>query len=202
MRQIKQGTVVIALAASLGLVVPSSFGASVAADKGGNVSVTTLRCDLDGDGDNEPYTVETTDAAASWRDVNSSTVFRMISAHAEGDYTAVDPITLEPLVPLQVFHLTDDWGLGNSFPQANKKGKQARAVECTSPGEEYWLSDGSIEGSVAGVLYHGVLENTWQVTVSGNGDLAAQSADRQPANKNKSKHKKGGNHRGHGKRGR
>src|SRR5688572_17275655 len=75
MSRLKQGLAAVTLVASLGLVVPSTFGGPASADPVNNPNAfeTTLKCKI---GDEiVPYDVVTTGAAASFQDMNSATVF-------------------------------------------------------------------------------------------------------------------------------
>jgi hypothetical protein len=98
MHMLKQGMAAVALVASLGLIVPASFGGPVSADisREWGVQPMSIECDLDGNTSYE-YTSEVTSAdhdpggkVATLQDVNSSLVFVPQSGSVTTIFTAIE----------------------------------------------------------------------------------------------------------------
>lgn len=221
MNRLGQGMATVGLVASLGLVVPGSFGGSASADPAlndhNNTFPLALDCDLDRDGVYETgYETVSTAGAFAFHDTNSSTVLVISFGEVHRDYTALPPD--EPGGPEGV-DVSADYGFGPGFPKGKKHGQKSQAVPCHEDpltGEFETVGDGfpvDANGNpveVEGANYHVVQQITWWVTLSGDGkgrvqgasadDGGVQSADR--THQGKHKNKQGGKHRGKGTRGR
>jgi hypothetical protein len=189
----KRGTPALAaltLVASLGLVIPGTWGGSASADVSPNNPQSvkpppTLDCLIKGQ--HVLYDVVSTHNANAFQATRSSTVFNVISQSWSGELIPIDPDTLDVRTDLHKVPLSGSDAPNN--PDAKRKGRQA--VVCTSDGEEYW-TDESGEYGPPGVYYHGVYLNTWNLAMSGPG-VSGKNADR--SHHQKSSHHGGGKHR-------
>jgi hypothetical protein len=213
MHKLKQGTAAIALVATLGLVVPSTFGGSASADISDHDQDpyvdTTFTCDLDGDG----YIEETTDGvvvhgyddtfelvstekALVWQDTNSNTVIgqRLRVDVLDSFYEVLDDPsgTAENVADPDVY-----WFNGPQvYSQGGGKPKGWQTVRCTEVISYEYTANFDDEqlglGFVEDVLYLETDTNLYDVTISHarSGAVKAASAD-----DGKHKAKNGGKHR-------
>src|SRR5262245_55585200 len=110
MNTLTKGMAVIGFIASLGIVMPSSFGGSVLADipvnpdgppNNPNGFKTTLNCDLSGDGQpDKVFDVVTTSSARMSQDTNSSTVFVVGYSDQHRDTPYLAPPADDPQAPV------------------------------------------------------------------------------------------------------
>jgi hypothetical protein len=225
MRTLKQGTVAVALVASLGLVMPGSLGGPVFADRDVTKDLT-VQCDALGD---TVYQVTATDHEPSGNlatlQLQGST---LVLVPQQGTittvYTAIEPDDPEAAIPLPAndpslggnpvsFEIPPDHPyayLGGEFSRGGAKPNKKNLIDCVvvddSPDNYYAAEQFDVDGDsrfVLGVTYHYTDTYAIKAVVSGGRAGAkaasadgAQSADRQH------KAKKGGKHRGKGKRGR
>jgi hypothetical protein len=211
MQQLKQGTAAVALVVSLGLAVPGTLGGSASADISDHnpkLVETTFDCDLDGNGTYETaYQLVSTQSSTMWQDTNSSTVIiQRLRVDVLGSvYTALpaenpgDPVGVDFEDPdVYWFDGPQDYDQGGGKPNG------WTTVRCTEEvSYEYPATAADARlgiGFVEGARYIETDTNLYDVTISS----PRRSAAVQAASTDEGKHnaKKGGKHRGKGKRGR
>ena len=192
MPMLKQGTAAIALVATLGLVVPGTFGGSASADISdhgqGPYVDTTFTCDLDGDGTYETYDLVSTSESVMWQDTKSNTVIvqRLRVDVLDSFYEVQDDPTgtaddfADPDVywfdgPTEL-HGGPRWQAQRSAQGVdNRAGTEVVSYPYTANMDDELLRIGFVEG----VTYLET-DNLYDVTISGAGDgkVKATSADR------------------------
>jgi len=214
MHIVKQGMAAVVLIMSLGLVMPSAFGGSAAADPtpGQGTSDDTPRwlyCDRNGDGtDVSSYFVisQSNSSKPGFHDLNSSTVLVYQYDQRFQRYVPfVDPG--DPGAPQDERAFVDILGRlrgpkvgGNGFGQ---DGKVVACQEDLQPnGDITACPDPSTSSDcpplIAGAHYHAYQGRTWYVTLSGDAQGSVQVAS---VDHSKHKAKDGGKHHSKGKHG-
>ena len=181
MHRLKQGMAALALVASLGLIVPSSFGGPASADvynsDGHNPNMGPtyfFHCDLDGNGTYETeYELASTNNAKGRQVQNSTLVLqvRQLIDVLDSWYEVLDPKSTSPDVSDPDVY----WFHGPlSYPQ-----KGWTTVRCTSIASgEYTATAEDAElglGFVEGELYTEFDLKLWDVTLSQGGQKGKHS---------------------------
>jgi hypothetical protein len=227
MLNLKQGTTAIVLVASLGMIVPGSFGGQVAADVNSArhhnpngavpMGATTyfFHCDLDGDAIPAPEDLELYETK-----YELDSTFNSMARHVQSGnlvlmrrqqidildswYEVVDPESTSP----DVYDPDVYWYEGpEEYPQGGGKPNGWKTVRCTSIASDYYTANADDVllglGFVEGELYIEYDLKLWDVTLSQAGKrVSADSADDAPSADRAPAAKKQGKHRGKGKRGR
>jgi hypothetical protein len=200
--KLKRGMAAIGLVASLGLVVPSTFGGSVSADITHNPHVHlnnefTLACDLDGDSKNDTtyvpshyektYTfVSSTEDEKLYHDLNSNTVlkFRDRFDVLRADYIVPDDDDLS---------FIDDYVEWFDRSDVSSPPEQRKTVRCVNIADSYpytaTADDVLVEPRfVAGVTYDETDYQLYWAVLSAGGKIANGKAQAHHAHKHRGKH--------------
>lgn len=216
MQTFKQSFAAVALVASLGLIVPGSFGGSVVADVTHNPHLNLISdpfpvsCDLDGDSSNDTtyvashyeatYYFQSVAKSESWHDLHSNTIMTQNERIdvLRGDYVAQDAVP--PGYPSTFTDNTVEWYDYFNGDNVYRIPKGRKMVRCINISESYddlyspELAALDQEQQIApNVPYKVVDYQLFMVKLSASGKTANGKSQAYQPHKHHSKH--GGKHR-------
>jgi hypothetical protein len=199
----KRGIAIVALIATLGLIVPGTFGESASANQENsrghnpNLVETVFNCDRDGNGSYEtPYELVSTFSSTMWQDKNSTAVLvqRLRVDVIDSFYTALpaenpgDPVGVDFADPgVYWFDGPQDYSQGGGKPKGWKTVRCTEVVSYpyTATHDDALLGIGFVEGA----RYTETDTNLYDVTISPNGQGKVKSASAKNAANGKQRHK-------------